>query len=101
MLVETFVGQEEEYFVLNDGAAEVCAEIIALEGSLGQQRARCVLADIEEVSGIEIVIAEEFKQFAVVFIRPGTGGQVDDGAGVPAILRWERGIVDFVFGERV
>ena len=101
VLAEPFVSQEEEHLVLHEGAAEVHAEIITLEGRLGIGRSIGSHRRIEEITSVQIVVPEKLKQFAMVLVGSGTCGKVHDGAGIPAVLRGEGGVVDLVFSERI
>src|SRR6202030_3739074 len=71
-----FIGAEEEGFVADDFAADGAAELVVVEG---------VLLDgfrVEEVAGVEGVVAEEFVDAAVEVVGAGAGDEVDDGAGI-------------------
>src|SRR5205085_2320974 len=100
-LPKALVGEEEEGSVLAgvDGgaaraearqverAADVAAELVALEGR------RVVQREVEEVARIERVVAQELEQLAVEFVRAGARGDVDDRAGVAAVLGAEGRVV--------
>src|SRR5215207_6457056 len=89
-LAQALVGEEEERLVLReveaaaalaeaqqgDGAAEVAAELVALEGRRVRQRRA------EEVARVERVVAQELEQLAVPLVRARARGDVDDRAGV-------------------
>src|SRR3984885_9452491 len=95
MLTDALVGEEEEDFIFLDGTARVAAEFIVFKGSL-----RCTHR-IEKVARIERIVAEKLEGLTVKFIGAGGGGDVDDGAGVAAVLGGEWGVIYFEFFQRV
>ena len=52
---------------------------------------------IAEISRVHGGVAEEMVNLAVNFIRSGARGDVDDGSGVPAVLRAICRVIDFEF----
>ena len=81
-LAEPLVCAEDEQPVLDDGAAEGEAELVALEG--GFRRPRGVL---EEVGGVERAVAQELEDSSVKLVRPRTRGDVEDAARGATVLR--------------
>ena len=64
-LAEAFVVEEEEELVVNDGAAEVHAELVAVEGGLAEGDGCAGIADgegLEEAGGVEVGVADEFVE---------------------------------------
>ena len=76
------IAAEEEQLVLDDGAADDAAELIALQR---------VAVGGEIVLGVEVVVAEEVEDRAVEGIGSGARDDVDDRAGMEAVLRGEAG----------
>src|SRR5712692_11586455 len=76
MLAEAFVVGEEEGVVGSQGTAGGGAELVALEGCSG--------ALVEEVGGIEGVVAQEFERGAVPLIAAGLRDDDDLTAGMLA-----------------
>ena len=72
-MTEAFVVSEDKEAVLNDGAADGEAELVALEG-LG--------AAGEEGAGVEGVVAEEMEGRAVPLIGAAAAGDIDDAGGI-------------------
>src|SRR5207244_6944815 len=72
------VAAEEEYLVLLDGAADGGAELVLPPFRFG--------ITIEEVPGIQLVIAEELPGVPVELIGARLGADVRNGAGAAAIF---------------
>src|SRR5216683_8023936 len=85
VLAEPLISEEKENFVLEDRAAKIGAEIIALERGL-----RTPSNGVEKIPRVQIVVAEKLEQFAVVFVGAGTRGEIHDRAGVSSVLRGKR-----------
>src|ERR1035438_2983258 len=77
-----FVVPEEKSLVLADGSADREAELILAVLSLGNA-ARV----LEEVCGIQGVVAQELPDVAMEFVGPGFNGRIQDGASGSAGLR--------------
>ena len=89
-LAEAFVVEEEEELVLEDGAAEVHAELVAVEGGLLEGNDVAGVADgggLEEAGGVEVGVADELVDRGVELVGSACGGDVDGGAGGAAVLR--------------
>src|SRR6185295_3863474 len=74
-LPQTLVREEEERPVRDNGPAEIAAELVTLEWR------RVVAIKLEEVAGVERIVTQEFKHFAMELVGPGARGDVDDRAG--------------------
>src|SRR5262245_12400231 len=85
---QSFVGDEEKGLVPDDRAAKIAAKKIALEWR------RMTRRELEEVAGIQRVIAEEFEQLAMKSVGTGASCDVNDGAGALPIFGAERRIID-------
>src|SRR5579885_1822909 len=68
VLPNALVRQEKESLVLLDRASEGCAEVIALKCRLRLKRPCGTEYRIEEVPGVEIVVAEIIERLAVKFV---------------------------------
>jgi hypothetical protein len=101
MLAQTFVCQKEKQLVLQDRAAKVHAEIVALEWRLWKKIALAVYRGVEKIPRVQDVVAEELEQLTVVLVGARASGQVYDRAGISAVLRRKRGVVDLVFRQGV
>src|SRR5208282_5545829 len=84
-LALAFVVHEEESLVLDDGAAHRAAELTVMERS---SRLAC---QIEIITGVERVVAEILKQLSMQSVRAALGHNVDHGAGIAAVFRFEVG----------
>src|SRR5262249_9642395 len=78
MLPKAFVCQEEKDLIFLDGATTASSEIVALKRGLWIGRAGGCEPRIEVVPGIQCVVAEELKQFRMVFICARAGCEIDD-----------------------
>ena len=76
------IGRKEEQFVLDERAAESAAKLIEPYFLLLYTR-----LIVEEVVGIERVVADELEHAAVEGVGSRLAHQVGDGAGAVAILR--------------
>ena len=80
------VGKEEELVLAVedlgdvDGGAHRETVLIALEGRIGAGR-------IEEILGVQLLVAQELKGRAVEVVGAGFGGEIDDAAHGAAVLR--------------
>ena len=72
-LAGAFVDGVPEGAVANDLAAGACTEFVALEEALGN-----AVAVVLPTVGVEVIVAEEFKEDAVKFVGAGLSGDVDD-----------------------
>jgi hypothetical protein len=72
------IAAEEEQLILADRSAGGSSELIALQG---------IARGGEEIAGVQVPIAQEFKQIAVKLIGAGLSYGVDRGGGVVSILR--------------
>ena len=88
LVTKSFIAAEVERPVLHHRSTEVHAELLAIE-----ERLRCHVA-----TGID---ARRVEGFAVHRVGPRPGGDVDDRAGIPAVLRAEGRVVDLELGHRV
>src|SRR6267143_64610 len=95
MLPQPLVAQEEKGLSLDDRTADISSELIALQSRL---RHRC---RVEEVSGIEIIVAKVVVRLPVKLIRSRTGSNVHDRAGIPPGLRAVSRVVDLEFGHGI
>src|SRR5581483_2756328 len=84
--LRAFVIYEEEDLVFTvedfgdiDGSAETKAVLVALERRAGSRR-------IEEILGIELLVAEELEGRAMRIIGAGLGREIDDGAHGAAVF---------------
>src|SRR5207247_7738161 len=75
-LAQSLVIAEEEPLVLEDGPADVAAELVALEG-----RQRTPGAVIEKIIRVEVAVTLEVIGYAVIIVAAGLGNHVDDAAG--------------------
>ena len=102
LVTKSFIAAEVERPVLHHRSTEVHAELLAIE-----ERLRCHVATgidarrVEVVARVEPVVAVEVERFAVHRVGPRPGGDVDDRAGIPAVLRAEGRVVDLELGHRV
>ena len=83
-LPEALVVGEEEKFVMPDGSAQACAELVLLILRLGRPRLR------EEVSRVEPAVAEELVRAAPERIRSGLRDHIDRRARVPSLFCLEQ-----------
>jgi hypothetical protein len=74
VLLNTFVGAEEERLVLDDRASECASVLVALEGRDG------LCFAVEIVLGIEACVAQEAKKSPVELVGPRFGDGVNDRA---------------------
>ena len=73
---EMFVSAaEEKRFVFDDRAADIAAELIALEAALFDARTVA-----EKVIGVQRAVPMEFKERPMKIVRTALGNQVDDAA---------------------
>ena len=77
--------------VPDDGPASSAPELIPLQSAacrLRQFLPSCgiVLIQIEEMTRVQLVIAQEFESCAVKVVGAGFGENVNDGTGEPAVL---------------
>ena len=88
-LADAFIGEEEECFVFEDGAADGAAELVfaqlGLAGRDGVGGGSDV-DDVEVVARVEEVVAEELEDGAVELVGAGAGDGVDDAAGFAAVF---------------
>jgi hypothetical protein len=87
LLTQSFKGQKKECPVLDDRAAAVETELVALEW-------RRLRRSLEEIAGVERVVAKELESGPVERVGARSGCDVDDRARVPAVLRVEQGVVN-------
>src|SRR5215510_7770133 len=86
-MAQPLVREKEEGPVLDEWAAEMAAEQVALKGR------RPTGVKFEEVASVERVIAQELEHLAVEFIGARARRDVDDGAGILPVFGAEsRGI---------
>ncbi len=78
VLAESFVIAEHEGLVLLDRAAQRDAELVALKARNGIR--------VEEVAGVEVVVAQEFVERSVQLIGSGLGDDQNLAAGTLAVL---------------
>lgn len=70
-----FVVEEVKRFVFDDRAADIAAELIALEAALFDARTVA-----EKVIGVQRAVPMEFKERPMKIVRTALGNQVDDAA---------------------
>ncbi len=88
-LAEAFVVDEVEELVLDDGTAEVDAELVAVEGGLAEGDNVSAATDeggLEVAGCVEVGVAEELVDGGVEAVGSAVGGDVDGGAGGAAVL---------------
>ena len=78
LLAQPLVGEEEERLVLHQRAAGGEAELVAAEGRL---------PGVEEVPGVQRVVAEVLEGGAVEHVAAGAGDDVEDAARRAPVLR--------------
>ena len=100
-LAQPFIAEEEIGGAAVNGTAEVATKLIALEGRNGIGRTASQGGAIEGVARVEKVVAQELVNLAVKIVSAGTGGDVDDGAGVAAVFRAISGIINLEFRDRI
>src|SRR5260370_11671321 len=83
-LTGAFVVQEEEKLVLEDGAAEVGAELVAVEG--GFLEGSGANGGLEEAGCVESGVADELVEGGVEAVGSAGGGGVDGSTGGAAGL---------------
>src|SRR4029077_16609935 len=74
------IGAKKKEFVLDYRTAEAAAELILFHNG-----ARLVLFVQEEIIGVKLVVAQEFKHRAVELIGPRFRYHLDVGPGSPAV----------------
>src|SRR6185503_21248297 len=79
-LSKALIGKEKERAIAHDGSAERRAELVPVERRLGGGWG------VERVARVEPIVAVELERFAGELIGPGPRRDVDDGAGVSAVL---------------
>ena len=84
-LADPLVVNEEEGLVLDDGAAEGPAKLIVVEWILRQRGV------VEEVPGVQRIVAEKFGYGAVILIGAALGYDIHHGAGAAPVLGFEVG----------
>src|SRR5581483_2771743 len=89
MLPHSLVVGKEEKFVLDNRAGEVAAELIQLEGLLGFAGLM-----LEEVAGIQNLIAEKIECFAMELISPRLSDEINHRTKRAAVLSLIAGIED-------
>ena len=94
-MAKAFITEKVERPVLRDRSAQVDAELLAIEHRLGRRWR------VEVVARVVLVVAVEIEGFAVQRIAAGARRDVDDRAGVPAVLGAERRVVDLEFRHGV
>src|SRR5262245_47366622 len=87
-VAQAFVREEKESLVLDDRAANMTAELVAFEGR------RLTRGKVEEVAGVERVVAQKLEHLAVEFAGAGASRDVDHRAGVLAVLGAEGRVGD-------
>ena len=92
----SLVVHEEEGLVVPDGAAQRPAELVLAKGRLGA--AELV---VEQIIGVELVIAQKLEPAAVELIRAGLDLDIHDAAVGPAELRGVRAGLNLEFLDRV
>ena len=88
-LAKAFVVDEVEELVLDDGTAEVDAELIAVEGRLLEGDNVSAAADeggLEVAGGVEVGVADELVDGGVEFVGSAGGCDVYGGAGGAAVF---------------
>ena len=88
-LALAFVGSEEKRFVLDDGPAEREAELVVAECALADVVSRLIDGAVEEVAGVEQIVAHEREDGAMKLVGAGPGDDVDHGSGVTAVFGGE------------
>src|ERR1700686_210379 len=83
VLALAFVIQEEECFVLHNGAAKRTAELIVVKRRLG------MVEGIEEIPRVQGIVAQILEGAAVQLVRSAPGHDVDDRAAVSSVLGLE------------
>src|SRR5580704_13831998 len=101
MLLEPFVSEEKEELVLQNRTAEVSAKTVSFEGRLRHGVALGIHRGVEEIAGIQVVVAEELKQLAMIIICAGASCQINDRAGIPPVLRGKGRVVNLVFRQGI
>ena len=82
------VVDEEERLVLDQGAAQVAAELVLVVGRRDRRRARERRRALrQEVDRVQAVVAEELVGRAVQVVGAGLGGDGDGGPGGAPVLR--------------
>ncbi len=74
---------------MDDGAAEVHAELVAVEGGLAEGNGCAGVADgegLEEAGGVEVGVADELVEEAVEAVGSALRGDVNGGTGGAAVL---------------
>ena len=94
-LARSLVGREEECLVLDDGPAQVGAELVALERRLG------LTLEVEEVPGVEVLVPIELEQLAVERVRARARGDVHHRSRAAPVLRAQGLVVDLELGDGV
>ena len=89
---QALVAGEAEELVATDGAAEGAAELVLME-RIGRGGV--------EVARVDVVVADELEDVAVVLVGAGAGDGVDQAAGVDAVLSAEHGGLDGELAERI
>ena len=75
--VLVFLTTEEKQFIFDDWAIEVPTEVVESKfGSNGR----------EEVTGVELVVAQKFKDAAVIIVTTTTCHDVDRSTGIATVF---------------
>src|SRR5712664_2897372 len=100
-MAQSLIAREEIRLAPLDGAAEIAAELIALQSGLRVRGTTGCKLRIEEIAGIKPVVAQVFVRFTVELFRAGASRDIDDRARIPAEFRAIRGVVDLEFRDGV
>src|SRR5215510_10684168 len=88
---QCFVGEKEERPVLYDWTTESASELVPLE------RRRLSRGEVEEVTRVQHIVAEELEEFAVEFVGSRTRCDVNDRAGALPILGAKGRVIQLEF----
>src|SRR5207247_640615 len=93
-LANSFVVAKEERTVLDNRAAERCAELVALELS-----ASYIVPIVLPTIGIQVIIAEELVSNAMICVGAGLGDDVHDAAAGSPVFGGVGSGIDAEFGH--
>ena len=79
---KTLIAAEVEQLVLENRSSDVAPKLVLRKG-----RARDTISVVEEVIGVQHLVAYEFVDRTMDLVRSRLGRKVDDSAGKPAVLR--------------
>src|SRR5262245_30880390 len=86
-MAHSLIREKEKSPVPDDRTAKTAAEQIALE------RRRRTGSKVEEVAGVERIVAQKLEQFAVEFVGTGARRDIDDRAGILPVFGTEGRII--------